>query len=178
MFTMNKKKASTVQTVAVIAALAVMLAVNAVEGANHNVAAVPVAASSPIVRSVSVKAGPKGAPGTPGAVGTAGVAGKNGTGVAGAKGKDGTNGTNGAAGVSVTSVTCNPDGTWKVTYSDLHTDTVTGPCIAQNGADGAPGAQGSAPVGWTYVDGYGFRFQCVEASYFTVASPQYTCKQG
>lgn len=122
----------------------------------------PVATSA--VQAVAGKSGAAGKNGTPGAVGASGPAGKDGV--------------NGSAGIGIKSIACNPDGTWAVALTDGTTQAITGPCIGTNGHDGAQGAPGSAPVGWTYRDAYGFRYTCVRASYYTDQSPQYTCTQG
>lgn len=112
-------------------------------------------------------------------VGKSGATGKNGAaGPVGASGPAGKDGVNGVAGVGIKSIACNPDASWAVTLTDGTTQAVTGPCIGTNGQDGAQGAPGSAPVGWTYRDAYGFRYTCVRASYYTDQSPQYTCTQG
>lgn len=172
------KKTNPILTVATIAALGIMLVTNAVEGANRSG---PVSSSAPVsVSSTKTIPGPQGPKGNPGQQGLAGAQG--GTGSAGkdglaVNGTDGTNGTDGISGVGIQAITCNADGTWGFTMTDGTTQTVTGPCSATNGTDGAPGPAGAAVAGWTYRDNYGFLYSCVPASYSTPSSPQYTCSQ-
>ncbi len=111
--------------------------------------------------------------GTPEANGKAGATGK--TGSTGTAGKDGANGKDGAG---IVKIACNPDGTWLFTLADSSTQTVSGPCSAVNGTNGATGPAGAPVNGWTYVDGYGFRFTCVQNTGFVPTVPQYHCYQG
>lgn len=105
---------------------------------------------SPGSRGPTGPAGSPGAPGTPGDEGVKGGDGSNGsagsTGQPGEKGSDGkdgadgapgpqgpagvdgTNGTNGVDGRGIRSTSCEPDGTWLITYTDDTTETADGPC--------------------------------------------------
>lgn len=75
--------------------------------------------------------GPQGDTGTTGETGDQGVPGVDGKdGTDGAPGVDGKDGAAGQDGRGIKSVTCQPDGTWLITYTDDTTSTTNGPCRA------------------------------------------------
>lgn len=88
--------------------------------------------ASAVADYCAVHGGCIGAAGQTGAAGNDGVAGKDGTnGVDGSPGIPGAVGPQGPAGVDgrgISSVSCQPDGSWLVTYSDGTTSTTDGPC--------------------------------------------------
>jgi len=117
---------------------------------------------------------------------------------AGVPGKAGTNGTNGRDGTSVAAVICQASGSWLITYSNGSSQQASGPCVAQDGADGqtvvgppgkdgangmngtdglngANGAPGEPPVSWTWVSTSGLTRVCTRTDPFDPTAPTYTC---
>lgn len=81
-------------------------------------------------------AGPQGPPGEPGPAGPEGQPGS--PGADGATGPVGPPGATGEPGRSVTSLSCQPDGSWLVTYTDGGSSTTPGPCRLFPGTEVLP----------------------------------------